>query len=464
MSIQTITPDYWLSLHEHAHRHIHSQEYYTMELSAETSRFTRFNNSRIRQTGSVFDAECSLSLFEPEGENCKKTTISFRVSGNFEEDCARVARAIHSGRAENSQNGPTEFVTVPTACRPEAMHHFSPILREIESPFLDPEDSSELEALLMMKLNGVDAAGMFSSGRRIRAMATSAGASHWYCAPLTAIDYSLYDVNQNAVKQEFVFSNANEDVVQFSQSLETLRKRLDLLSKPKLSIRPGDYTTYIASDACSTLLESFAWEAFSEKEIQKRLSPMRTLRTQEKTLSKKFNIIEDFSLGFAIPFNERGEVAPDYFPIIQSGKLENTWISQETATEFHLNSNGATASESLRSPKILPGNTSEEALIAQIDEGIFVSRFHYCNFSSESEGRLTGLTRFGTFWVKNGKLVAPLGTLRFDDSIFRFWGTELVDFSQNVTSAPELGSYEFRSFGGVATPGCLLRSFSIVQS
>ncbi len=34
------------------------------------------------------------------------------------------------------------------------------------------------------------------------------------------------------------------------------------------------------------------------------------------------------------------------------------------------------------------------------------------------------MTRFATFWVEGGKVVAPVNVLRFDDTIYRMLGDE----------------------------------------
>lgn len=35
------------------------------------------------------------------------------------------------------------------------------------------------------------------------------------------------------------------------------------------------------------------------------------------------------------------------------------------------------------------------------------------------------MTRFATFWVEQGRIVAPVDAMRFDDSLYRLLGSEL---------------------------------------
>jgi predicted Zn-dependent protease len=75
--------------------------------------------------------------------------------------------------------------------------------------------------------------------------------------------------------------------------------------------------------------------------------------------------------------------------------------------------------------------------------------------------RLTGMTRFATFWVEDGEIVAPIDAMRFDDSLYRLLGSEL----ERLGATPELllndSTWSERSTGGLRLPGLLARSFRL---
>ena len=52
--------------------------------------------------------------------------------------------------------------------------------------------------------------------------------------------------------------------------------------------------------------------------------------------------------------------------------------------------------------------------------GVYIGNLGYLNYSDRTAGRMTGMTRFATFWVEDGQVVAPLNVMRFDDTILRF--------------------------------------------
>jgi predicted Zn-dependent protease len=65
------------------------------------------------------------------------------------------------------------------------------------------------------------------------------------------------------------------------------------------------------------------------------------------------------------------------------------------------------------------------------------------------------MTRFATFWVERGTIVAPVDVLRFDDSVYRLLGSNL----EALTREPELllspDSYRSRRLASATVPGAL---------
>ena len=62
------------------------------------------------------------------------------------------------------------------------------------------------------------------------------------------------------------------------------------------------------------------------------------------------------------------------------------------------------------------GDTTVEDMIASVDRGVYVTRFHYVNVEDPMQVILTGMTRDGTFLIENGRLSRPVRNLRFTQS------------------------------------------------
>src|SRR5918992_2397038 len=106
------------------------------------------------------------------------------------------------------------------------------------------------------------------------------------------------------------------------------------------------------------------------------------------------------------------------------------------------------------------GLKADEALRA-LDTGLYISNLWYLNFSDRPAGRITGMTRFATFWVEGGHVVAPVTPMRFDDSIYRMLGANLVDLTRERELLLDPSTYGERSTSSVRLPGALLSALRL---
>ena len=64
------------------------------------------------------------------------------------------------------------------------------------------------------------------------------------------------------------------------------------------------------------------------------------------------------------------------------------------------------------------GTLRHDALIRNCQRGVLIPRFHYVNgLLNPREALMTGLTREGAFLIEDGKLKAPIRTMRFTHSV-----------------------------------------------
>ena len=121
-------------------------------------------------------------------------------------------------------------------------------------------------------------------------------------------------------------------------------------------------------------------------------------------------------------------------PLVTNGRLVGSLVSPRTAKEFALATNGANASESPESLDMAGGRLGGDDALAALDTGLYIGNLWYLNFSDRPACRVTGMTRFASFWVEHGRIVAPVNVMRFDDSVYRLFGEHLV----GLTSESEL--------------------------
>jgi len=106
------------------------------------------------------------------------------------------------------------------------------------------------------------------------------------------------------------------------------------------------------------------------------------------------------------------------------------------------------------------GDLAPSDVLSALDTGLFLSNLHYLNWSDRTNARITGMTRYACFWVENGKLSAPIKNLRFDDSVYSFFGDNLERLTSHAEFIASTDTYGQRSLGGISAPGLLVKNFT----
>lgn len=419
-------------------------EHFTVRLNSEISQFIRFNHAKVRQTGLVADGWIKLTLME----NQRSSFRQFPFTGEWETDWQLAYTALQELRDELSVLPTDPYLVLPTGNNTS---------REINTgKLLAPETVVDN---ILQSVAELDFTGSYAGGFVIRGYGDSSGQKHWFVTDSFNLDYSLFMESGQAVKGTFAGSEWNESA--YIAKINEGKQQLTMLSRSPKELARGQYKTYFAPAAVAELLGMLSWGAIGEADIQQGNSALAALSRQEKQLSQKFSLKENFQLGLVPRFNDLGEMAAPELNLIQKGVLVNSLVNSRTAKEYNKSANGANSSETLRSPEISPGNLRFEEILPSLDTGLYVSNLHYLNWSDRPTGRITGMTRYACFWVENGEIVAPIENLRFDESLYRFWNQEnLVDLTNFQEFIPEVGTYESRQLGGSLVPGMLVNDFT----
>jgi predicted Zn-dependent protease len=421
---------------------LHSGEHLSLELSGEQSQFLRFNRARVRQSGTVADANLTLHLM------CNNRTAfaSLPFTADLGTDLAQSLDQLAYLRQDIQQLPVDPYIVLPENKGSS---------REVYEGKLLPPDQSV--SAILTAAQGLDFTGIYAAGTQIRANRNSAGQQHWFATESFFLDYSLIAPSEKAVKATLAGRQWQPE--QYHEQIQQSKAQLARLDVPVRQIQPGQYRTYFAPAATAELLTMLSWGAISEASLRQGGSALAKLREGE-LLSPLFSLRENFANGSTPRFNELGEVAPLELPLITAGQLSNTLVSSRTAKEYNVAANGASGGEGLRSAEILPGTLAASDILKHLDTGLYLSNLHYLNWSDLVGGRVTGMTRYACFWVENGELVAPIQDLRFDESLYQFWGSQLLALTDFQEFMPEIGTYDQRALGGMLTPGMLVEGFT----
>ena len=418
-------------------------EEFTVRLSSERSQFTRFNYAKVRQTGCVADGGIKLTLMQ----NQRSCFQQFPFTGNWEVDWQLAYKALQELRQEIHLLPLDPYLVLPSGSNSSREVHLGNLLA-----------AEEVVPTILEAVAELDFTGIYAGGIVIKAYGDSSGQKHWFATDTFTLDYSIFIPTGQAVKG--TFAGSDWDSKAYAAKIKEAKKQLNLLSHPTKELPRGQYKTYFAPSAVADLLQMLSWGGVSEADIQQGNSALASLSRQEKQLSGIFNLQENFQRGLVPRFNELGEMNAPQLPVIEKGTLVNTLVNSRTAKEYKKIANGANGSESLRAPEMSPGNLTFEQILVSLDTGLYVSNLHYLNWSDRPTGRITGMTRYACFWVENGEIVAPIENLRFDDSLYRFWGENLIDLTDFQEFIPEVGTYDSRQLGGSMVPGMLVKDFT----
>ncbi len=420
-------------------------ERFTCWLSAEETDFVRFNRSAIRQPGHVVQIVLRLQLLHGQTH----VSSSLNLSGEMEKDSVGVRDTLNMLREQIGDLPADPHLLIASDVNNSS---------HIQSSSLP--DAGQMVADILEASTGLDMVGILTTGTQYRGFANSYGQHNWFESRNVNFDWSLFHAGDKAVKSNY--AGFSWDKNQFQQKFEQAKQQLALLALPAISIPPGSYRAYLTPTALNELLMMLNWGGLSEKSMRTHQSCLRRLHAGEVSLHPDVHLSEDSLAGLEPVFQAQGFIKPDQIKLIDAGKLVGSMISPRSAKEYGVQSNGADEAESAKSLHMRAGHLTMKDILKQLGTGIYISNLWYLNFSDRANCRITGMTRFASFWVENGEIKAPLNVMRFDESLFRMLGEDLLALTQETETIMDDRSYGERHTGGAILPGALLKSMRFV--
>lgn len=411
--------------------------------AGEQSDFIRFNAGKVRQTGSVSQGKLTLRLID----GARQAYSTLTVCGELQQDLEDVSAALATLRAGLRDAADDPHLLFDTSKWERSTQ------RSGKLP--DPDDLSRTVA---QQAEGLDFVGFYAGGTIVRGFASTGGSRGWYEVDNFNFSWSLYDPSGRAIKTTYAGDDWSDAV--FVRKVEQAASRLAVLARTPRALAPGQYRAYLAPSALAELLGVASWSGFSARAQASSRSELYKLHVGEVVVDPRISISEDLSLGITPGFNEDGYLR-ESVALIEGGGSAERLTNARSAREYGLTPNGALANEAPAALSMQGGDLLEEDVLAKLGTGLYIGNLWYVNFSDRMNCRLTGMTRFATFWVENGEIVAPLEAMRFDDSLYRLLGSEL----EQIGAQPELllsdSTWGERATGGMQLPGVLVRSFEL---
>lgn len=432
-----MTPEAFFTLTEGLDRSLSRRERLFCSLSAETSDFVRLNHNRIRQAGSVRRASLGLTLVA----GARQAEASCDLTGDPGQDLAQ-ARHLLGRLRERLPHVPED-----------------PYLNLSEDPWTSETrvgdrlpDPKEAVAGLIALAQGLDLVGIWASGGITEGLASSLGHRHWNQSRSFNLDWSAYLSGDRAVKAGY--AGLSWDPAILAAKIETQRQGLEVMGRPTHTLKPGRYRAYLAPAAVTDLMDMLAWGGFDLKSHRTRQTPLLRLAQGECSFHPRVGIREEHGRGLRPRFTPEGFVKPETVPLIAGGRYAQCLVDARDAREYGEPVNAAGGSP--ESVALDAGDIPQSEVLARLGTGLHVGNLWYCNWSDPNDCRVTGLTRFGTYWVEDGELVAPVNVMRFDDSLYHLLGDRLEGLTAERELVISPQTYGGRGTDSHLVPGLLV--------
>ena len=435
--------DHFFQLADFAATRMREREGFLLRYSGEQSRFIRFNRAAVRQSGTVEQHYLTIELFNGRRHLSQ-----------------RLAITGHAGDQQHLDGAMLELREL-LSFAPEDPHFL--VSNSVQSTARnDPgqllADDAVIPAVLD-KAAGKDFVGFYAAGPIHHGFANSFGQRNWHTVHTFSLDGCFYLQSDKAVKLSH--GGSAWDDAAFAEKIARAQTQLSFLERTPKTIAPGGYRAFLSAAAMEELLGMLGWGGFGLAAHRTGTTPLIRLARGEAALNPMIQLVENSKVGLAPEFQDEGFVKPAAVTLIRNGQYKDCLASPRSAEEFGTAQNGANSAEAPAALEMAPGRLAEQDILSTLGTGLLIGNLWYLNYSDRNACRLTGMTRFATFWVENGAIVAPVNVMRFDDSIYRMLGENLVALTAKRDWRLSTDTYDARSTASMHIPGALIDDFRL---
>ncbi len=411
-------------------------------IMAQAEGLTRYANSMIHQN--VFEDLTTVSITVIDGEKkSEQSTTDYSEQGLKK----AVTEAINNLEFLPSSGTQPLPVTEPALIEHDSFN------KELEKSFGVKQRALELKTALNTLPEEYLAYGTYSYTEYNISYGSSQGVKRF--ARSNSVKFSIL-ISDKTGGTSFITESAQEP-----QNIDFIKSFAQVFERAKLNnnqqqIEPGAYTVILEPAAVSDIVLYLAFAGFSAKSVQNKISFL-TDKLNQQVFDKRITIEDDWQNPntLAIPFDFEG------YPRQRLELVTNGWAKQLAYdTLSAMKDNVPTTGHSINDVNsggipinlvMSGGEKPLDKLIAESDDAILVTRFHYMNIVNPRTAQLTGLTRDGLFQIKNGKIVAALHNMRFTQSIVEAFNN-VVDISSDRKGVPKF-------LGNVYMPSMVIKDF-----
>ena len=420
---------------------------------AERSGLARFAASEVHQPTLIENVVVTLRVVR-DGRAGWASTNRIEADG-LHDLAARAGEAADSAPRDES---------FPGLAPPEALPDVAGY--DEATAQLGADDQARLAASAIAAATHYPIYGFFTSGVTEVAVASSAGvAASQRLTDATALVIAAGD-GASGYAEQTSWAAADVDPVAVTREADEKAAR----TASAAAVEPGPYRAVLEPYAFAELLQYFAYDSFGAQGLLEERSYLSG-RIGEPIVDAKVSIADDALDPRGLPKACDFEgVAKRRVELIDAGVARGVVWDREAAAQAP---DGAASTGHAPPPllreygplpfalSVAPGQAeSVEALAELVGDGIYVTRLHYLSIVDPREGVITGMTRDGTFRIRDGRVAEPLVNLRFTVAV-----PDLLADVPGLTREPALVNqsdfYGERFPFGVLTPAIATARFNV---
>jgi len=431
--------NYFFTLTDDLTAHLTGDEVLLANYSGEESDFVRFNTSAVRQAGTVTQRYMTIELID--GQRHASATVT--LTGSADIDAPALQAELATLRQDLPHLPEDPYLLYATDVN--------------STEQLGPNDLSPADgpvAAVLHAGSGRDLVGIYAGGAIEAGFANSLGQKNWFTSHSFHMDWCFYHQADKAVKASYADFAWDDDA--FAAKVASATDQLAILARPAKTIDPGEYRVYLTPPALDEVVGMLCWGGFGLKSHRTKNTPLLKMIAGEEQMAPAVTLRENTSEGLAPNFSSAGFIKPDDVTLIEGGQYKDCLVSPRSSKEYDVPTTG---SENPSSLDLAAGAIDAADILAQLDTGVYVNTLWYLNYSDRPAGRLTGMTRFATFWVENGRIAAPLNVMRFDETVYRILGENLIGLTTQRDFLPSSHTYTSRDTSSSRLPGALINNF-----
>ncbi len=376
----------------------------------ESSGLARFAGSEVHQPTLIDNTVVTLTVVR-DGRTGMATTNKVDMEG-----LAVLARRA----AEAAESAPPNdrFPGLAPPAEPAEVEGY-----DEETAALGPDEQARKAAAAIEAAGDFPVYGFFTSAVSDLAIASSTGLS---------VDQQMTDATALLVAADDEGSGYAERTGWRAGSIDPGAVTREALQKAERTkdaneVDPGVYRVVLEPYAFAELLQYFSYDSLGALGLLEERSYF-TERLEQQVFDEKISIADDAldPRGFPKAFDFEG-TPKQRVQLVEHGVARNVVWDRATALQAgnDAQSTGHAPPAEARDwgplPYALSVATGEapsvDDLAHLVEDGLYVTRLHYLGVVHPREGVITGMTRDGTFRIRNGKIAEPLVNLRFTVAI-----------------------------------------------